>query len=169
MPCQSPGLMKNSSYYIAPVGFRTHDLPHTVASNMGKVSYALTHSATAAVESSSNLWRSTGTLCYCASNVHIHSQRDALQEALITLHEEANLVGMQISRPKTKLMAIDSYPTNHLPLNNCELYVDSFTYLGSLITNDGSSSHYITSRIAKAASAMYRVYQIHSFANTATA
>ena len=28
--------MKNSSYYIAPVGDRTHDLPHTVASNMVK-------------------------------------------------------------------------------------------------------------------------------------
>ena len=48
-PCQSPGRMKNSSYYIAPVGVRTHDLTHTVASNMGKVSYALTHSATVAV------------------------------------------------------------------------------------------------------------------------
>ena len=33
-PYQSPGRMKNSSYYIAPVGDRTHDLPHTVASNM---------------------------------------------------------------------------------------------------------------------------------------
>ena len=33
---------KNSSYYIAPVGVRTHDLPHTVASNMVKVSYTLT-------------------------------------------------------------------------------------------------------------------------------
>ena len=45
-PCHSPGRMKNSSYYIAPAGDRTHDLPHTVASNMGKVSHALTHSAT---------------------------------------------------------------------------------------------------------------------------
>ena len=35
--------MKNSSYYIAPVGVWIHDLPHTVASNMDKVSYALTH------------------------------------------------------------------------------------------------------------------------------
>ena len=35
-----------TSYYIAPVGVRTDDLPHTVASNMDKVSYALTHSAT---------------------------------------------------------------------------------------------------------------------------
>ena len=39
--------MKNSSYYIAPAGDRTHDLPHAVASNMDKVSHALTHSATA--------------------------------------------------------------------------------------------------------------------------
>ena len=41
---QSPGRMKNSSYYIGPVGVRTHDLPQTVASNMVKVS----HSDTAA-------------------------------------------------------------------------------------------------------------------------
>ena len=42
--------VKNVSYYIAPVGDRTHDLPHTVASNMIKVSqsHALYHSATAA-------------------------------------------------------------------------------------------------------------------------
>ena len=44
------GRMKNSFYYIiAPVGVRTHDLPHTAASNMAKVSQASNHSATAAV------------------------------------------------------------------------------------------------------------------------
>ena len=32
--------------YIAPGGDRSHDLPHTVASNMVKVSHALNHSAT---------------------------------------------------------------------------------------------------------------------------
>ena len=37
------------------------------------------------------------------------------------------------------------------------VFVDSFTYLGSLITNDGSSSRDITSRLAKAASAMCRL------------
>ena len=47
--CQSPGRMKNSPYYIASVGDWTHDLPHTVASNMVKVSHALNHSAKAAV------------------------------------------------------------------------------------------------------------------------
>ena len=40
---------------------------------------------------------------------------------------------------------------------NVVVFVDSFTYLGSLITNDGSSSRDITSRIAKAASAMCRL------------
>ena len=44
------GRMKKSSYYIAPVGDRTHDLPHTVASYMVKVSHVLTHSATTAVQ-----------------------------------------------------------------------------------------------------------------------
>ena len=60
-----------------------------------------------------------------------------LQEPLSILQEEAKLVGMQISWPKTKR-------TNHLPLKICNnevLFVDFFTYyLGSLITNDGSSS-----------------------------
>ena len=39
-PYQSPGRMKFFSYYIAPVGDWTHDLPHTVASNMVKVSHS---------------------------------------------------------------------------------------------------------------------------------
>ena len=48
-PYQSPGRMKNTFYYIAPVGNGTHDLPHIVASHMVKVCHA--HSATEAVRS----------------------------------------------------------------------------------------------------------------------
>ena len=80
-----------------------------------------------------------------------------LEEALTILQDKANLVGMQIRWPKTKLMAITP---NHLPLSICNKevqFVDSFTYLGSLITNDGSSSRDIAFRIAKAASAMCRL------------
>ena len=69
-------------------------------------------------------------------------------------------MGMQISWTKTKLMAITLNHTNHLTLKICNkevVFVNSFTYLGSLITNDGSSSRYITSRIAKAASGMCRL------------
>ena len=43
-PYQSSGRMKNSSYYIAPIGDRIQYFPHTVASNMVKVSHALNHS-----------------------------------------------------------------------------------------------------------------------------
>ena len=74
-----------------------------------------------------------------------------LQEALIILQEEANFG----QRPNSWLSPSNS--TNHLPLKICKMevqFVDSFTYLGSLITNGGSSSHDITSRVAKAASAM---------------
>ena len=48
-PYQSPGRIKSSSYYIAPVGDQTHDIPHTVASHIVKMSHALNHSATEAV------------------------------------------------------------------------------------------------------------------------
>ena len=99
-------------------------------------------------------------LDYADDNTIIAPSVCVLQEALMTLQEEANLVGMLISWPKTKLMAITLNPTNHLPLKICNtevLFVDSFTYLGSLITNDGSSSHDITSRIARAASDIYHL------------
>ena len=79
---------------------------------------------------------------------------------------------MQISWLKTTLMAITPNPTNHLPSKICNKevqFVDSFTYLGSLMTNHGSSySLDITYRIAKAAS-LCVAYQINCFANTSSA
>ena len=73
--------MKNSTYYIAPVGVRTHDLPHTVASNMGKVSYALAHSAT-------NKSLLASILCGypLQNNVLLVDKRDCL-----VTHEEADI------------------------------------------------------------------------------
>ena len=59
-PCQSPGSDENSSYYNAPVGDRTHALPHTVASNMVKVSHAINHSAATKSEDEEN-WRENAT------------------------------------------------------------------------------------------------------------
>ena len=47
----------------------------------------------------------------------------------------------QISWPKTKLMAVTPNLTNHLPMKICNMevqFVDSFTYLGSLIMNDSA-------------------------------
>ena len=45
---------------MSPVGHRTHELPHTVASNMVKVFHALNHSATGAgglCESHNIIWK----------------------------------------------------------------------------------------------------------------
>ena len=49
-PYQSPGRMKNSYYFFPRSGIELTTLPHTVASNMVKVSHALNHSATEAVK-----------------------------------------------------------------------------------------------------------------------
>ena len=57
-----------SSYYIAPVGDRTRDVPHTVASNMVKVSPALDRSATEAVGGSVDL-RSGGKELMCRAGL----------------------------------------------------------------------------------------------------
>ena len=48
---ESPGRMKNSSYYISPAGDRTHDLPQTIASNIVKGPTALTASVAVRGES----------------------------------------------------------------------------------------------------------------------
>ena len=48
-PYRLPGWTKNSSYYSAPVGDRTRDLPPPCSFIMAKVSHALNHSAMAAV------------------------------------------------------------------------------------------------------------------------
>ena len=81
---------------------------------------------------SSNMWRSTGTFCCRDANKLVKDQTHGY------------------------------YPnhTNHLPLKICNkevLFVDSFTYIGSLFTNDCSSPRYITYRIAKTASVMCRL------------
>ena len=91
-----------------------------------------------------------------------------LQEALMILQEEANLVRMQISWPKTKLMAITPNPTSHLPLKICNtevLFVDSFTYLGSLMARPLVTLHLALPRLPLPCIA----YKIHCFANTASA
>ena len=62
-------------------------------------------------------------LDYADDIVIIDPSACVVQEALMILQEEANLVGMQISWPKTKLMATMPNPTNHLPLKLCNTEV----------------------------------------------
>ena len=82
--------MKNSSYYIASVRDRTHDLPHTVASNMVKVSHALNHSATAAVFADDIVLYGNDEI---AMTEYVETWRRALED-----------IDMRISRPKTQFI-----------------------------------------------------------------
>ena len=76
--------MKNSSYYIAPVRDRTHDLPHTVASNVVKVSHALNHSATEAVKGLGEEVKGVDNFqCHhMTARLHVNSVSSSLSPAL---------------------------------------------------------------------------------------
>ena len=75
------GRMKNSSYYIDPVRDRTHDPPHTVASNMVHVSHAVNHSATAAVVTSDHV-----TKCFYSLLLELHIFKAVRLPFLALLH-----------------------------------------------------------------------------------
>ena len=77
-----------------------------------------------------------------------------LQEALTILQEEANIVVMQISWPKTKLMAVTTIPTNHPSLTTQRGCTVCGLHLLSRVRNhhDVPSSRDITYHTAKAAS-----------------
>lgn len=91
--------------------------------------------------------------------IFAHS-RDELISALSSLQTEAIKLGLSISWSKTKLMLVS--PDNHVPsslslFDESIDYVDKFTYLGSVICNDGSIQADINARISKTACAMHRL------------
>ena len=85
-----------------------------------------------------------------------------LEAALNTLSEEALKVGLHISWQKTKIMIIDpagnsaNSPSFNVLGHTIEV-VKSFTYLGSVVSDNGSTEMKVQSRIAKAASIMARL------------
>ena len=88
--------MNNSPYYIAPVGDRTHDLPHTVSSNMVKVSHALTTRPRSFYKVlnyfwkySAQVWSSTMTTLYLHSdecnNMKLDKAKSGMQEQSLSV------------------------------------------------------------------------------------
>lgn len=87
---------------------------------------------------------------------------EQLLEALRILREEAAKVGLQINWTKTKIMAIDpsspaANPSVSLDSTTSIEVVQRFTYLGSIISSDGSLLSELQARISKASSAMGRL------------
>ena len=79
---------------------------------------------------------------------HTHQQMQEKSEKLV---ETAALLGLKINTAKTKVMRINS--KNNTPINmdqNTLEDVNSFTYLGSIITDAGGTEDDVQARIGKA-------------------
>ena len=88
------------------------------------------------------------------------STSDQLREALDIYQDEANKLGLKVSWPKTKLMLIGGATPPPLLISGEEVeFVTSFTYLGSIITNNGNITTEINRRRALAASAMKTLWK----------
>jgi len=87
---------------------------------------------------------------------------DQLTDALEVLKEEAAKVGLKINWLKTKIMAIEppgpvSHPDTITVCGTLVEVVKNFTYLGSVLSNDGSVDEEVCSRISKASSIVGRL------------
>ena len=90
----------------------------------------------------------------------IGRDEEELQDLTTRLEESAGKFGMEISAEKSKVLVNSNKdtPQTHIIMNGETLeQVDSFKYLGALITEDGKSTIEIRARLAIALSAMSRL------------
>ena len=87
--------------------------------------------------------------------------RDSLQEMTTNLEIEAGKVGLRISAEKTKTLQIGG---NHaecvhlLNVNHQDIeHVNRFTYLGSVLTDDGDVTNDVNCRLGKATAVFQRM------------
>nr|XP_034311369.1 uncharacterized protein LOC117684225 [Crassostrea gigas] len=81
----------------------------------------------------------------------ISSTHQHIQEKATKLHTTPRSLGLNINLKKTKIMRINARNNSSVQVNGEPLEdVDTFTYLGSIITTSGGTDVYITSRINKA-------------------
>ena len=82
---------------------------------------------------------------------------EQLLEALRILREEAAKVGLHINWNKTKIMAIDPSSPASLDSTTSIEVVKDFTYLGSVISSNGSLLPELQAKLSKASSVMGRL------------
>ena len=93
----------------------------------------------------------------------IAGSEEELQDLTNRLEAASAKFGMEISAPKSKILVSSPHvqPTTKITLNGTVLEeVDSFKYLGSMITKDGGSCKEIKARIGAATSAMAKLKHI---------
>jgi hypothetical protein len=97
-----------------------------------------------------------------ADDICLLSQRYSdMKDKLIRLQHEAKLAGLNINVNKTKEMRINTQIEEKLSITNKEIQqVESFTYLGSIITQVGGINQDTNQRIKKANAAFIQLYQV---------
>ncbi|KAI8115934.1 LINE-1 reverse transcriptase like protein [Lucilia cuprina] len=99
-------------------------------------------------------WRLNGRLedLDYADDICLLSHKfDDMQSKLNDMESEAALCGLRINIPKTKAMRINATNTSNFTLQQQHIEnVQSFCYLGSIITTNGSSKEDVQNRINKA-------------------
>jgi hypothetical protein len=74
-----------------------------------------------------------------------------METKLVKLQREAEDAGLQINVNKTKEMRINSDIEHRLSINGKDIeQVESFLYLGSMVTKDGGAKEDVRNRIRKA-------------------
>jgi hypothetical protein len=97
-----------------------------------------------------------------AHDICLLSQRHSdMKDKLIRLQEEAKLAGLNINVNTTKEKIINTQIEEELSITNKEIeQVESFTCLGSIVTQDGGTDQDINQRIVKANAAYMQLYQV---------
>jgi hypothetical protein len=73
-----------------------------------------------------------------------------INDKLKRLQQEAKLAGLNINVNKTKEMRMNTQIEEKLSIANKEIQqVESFTYLGSIVTQDGAADQDLNQRINK--------------------
>ena len=99
-----------------------------------------------------------------ADDIAILTNKRNVQQQMTTEFEKAAAkVGLRISREKTKVMQIGRQQCQQIPITVAQQPVEEvnqFTYLGSIISNNGDVEADINYRIGKAATTFQRMRSI---------
>jgi hypothetical protein len=84
-----------------------------------------------------------------------------METKLIKLQKDAEDAGLQINVNKTKEMRINSNIEHSLSINGKDIeQVESFLYLGSMVTKDGGAKEDVRKRIRKVKGAFVQLYPV---------
>lgn len=109
------------------------------------------------------LWKQLDDLDFADDLALLSHNQQQMQDKTTVLADTSTQVGLHIHKGKTKVMKINTAATEPVTLDGQALEeVDSFTYLGSIIDNQGGTDADVKARIGKARVAFIQLKNIWS-------